>query len=285
MAFPTDIPPAGTAITTQTLSEAGHTALHNDDRDNIRAIAQKVGTGASTPTASTWMKGTGVGTSSWSSIAKGDVGLGNVDNTSDATKNTATATLTNKTLTSPTIGNFSNATHDHTNAAGGGTLGTNAIDDDAITAAKWTNPYNFLAYLTADQTGVADNVFTKVALNGEAFDTNSDFDSTTNNRYDVPINGIYQFSAYMFSPETSIRSYVRAVVNGTDDYDMGSGRMQAAGTNISASGHIMLSLSSGDYVELWCATNLASGTGSFAGGTWGTDTPITYLSGALIHAT
>ena len=36
-------------------------------------------------------------------IVKGDVGLGNVDDTSDATKNAATATLTNKTLTSPVI--------------------------------------------------------------------------------------------------------------------------------------------------------------------------------------
>jgi len=36
-------------------------------------------------------------------ITKGDVGLGNVDNTSDATKNTATATLANKTLTAPVI--------------------------------------------------------------------------------------------------------------------------------------------------------------------------------------
>jgi hypothetical protein len=36
-------------------------------------------------------------------LVKGDVGLGNVDNTSDATKNSATATLTNKTLTSPVI--------------------------------------------------------------------------------------------------------------------------------------------------------------------------------------
>lgn len=36
-------------------------------------------------------------------IVKGDVGLGNVDNTSDATKNSAVATLTNKTLTSPVI--------------------------------------------------------------------------------------------------------------------------------------------------------------------------------------
>lgn len=32
-------------------------------------------------------------------LVKGDVGLGNVDNTSDATKNSATATLTNKRIT------------------------------------------------------------------------------------------------------------------------------------------------------------------------------------------
>jgi hypothetical protein len=38
-------------------------------------------------------------------LNKGDVGLGNVDNTSDATKNSAAATLTNKTLTSPVINN------------------------------------------------------------------------------------------------------------------------------------------------------------------------------------
>lgn len=36
-------------------------------------------------------------------LVKGDVGLGNVDNTSDVTKNSAVATLTNKTLTSPVI--------------------------------------------------------------------------------------------------------------------------------------------------------------------------------------
>lgn len=37
------------------------------------------------------------------SLVKGDVGLSNVDNTSDATKNAAAVTLTNKTLTSPAI--------------------------------------------------------------------------------------------------------------------------------------------------------------------------------------
>ena len=36
-------------------------------------------------------------------IVKGDVGLANVDNTSDATKNAAGVTLTNKTLTTPVV--------------------------------------------------------------------------------------------------------------------------------------------------------------------------------------
>jgi hypothetical protein len=39
-------------------------------------------------------------------IVKGDVGLGNVDNTSDATKNSAVATLTNKTLSGNTATNL-----------------------------------------------------------------------------------------------------------------------------------------------------------------------------------
>jgi hypothetical protein len=39
---------------------------------------------------------------------------------------TATQTLTNKTLTTPTIGDFSNATHDHEDAAGGGQLSLTA---------------------------------------------------------------------------------------------------------------------------------------------------------------
>ncbi len=40
---------------------------------------------------------------------------------------TDTQTLTNKTLTTPTIGSFTNATHTHTTASGGGTLTGGAI--------------------------------------------------------------------------------------------------------------------------------------------------------------
>ncbi len=62
------------------------------------AAAAKENTITAGTTAQYWR-----GDKSWQTLDKTAVGLANVDNTSDATKNAATATLTNKTLTSPVI--------------------------------------------------------------------------------------------------------------------------------------------------------------------------------------
>jgi hypothetical protein len=53
--------------------------------------------------ASAWASRTVAQVKTTLALVKGDVGLGNVDNTSDATKDAATSTLTNKTLTDPKI--------------------------------------------------------------------------------------------------------------------------------------------------------------------------------------
>lgn len=68
-------------------------------------------------------------------IVKGDVGLGNVDNTSDATKNSAAATLTNKTLTSPVINTGVSGTAIDTD----GTLAANS--DTKLASQKATKTY------------------------------------------------------------------------------------------------------------------------------------------------
>lgn len=47
-----------------------------------------------------------------------------------------TQTLTSKTLTTPTIGNFTNAGHNHQNAAGGGTLSITAATTGTLTVAR-----------------------------------------------------------------------------------------------------------------------------------------------------
>lgn len=73
---------------------------------------------------------------------------------------TDTQTLTNKTLTTPTIASFTNATHNHTNAAGGGTLTSAAISDfteaaqDAAGAAITGGTQNGLTVTYSDASNV-----------------------------------------------------------------------------------------------------------------------------------
>lgn len=69
-------------------------------------------------------------------LVKGDVGLGNVDNTSDATKDAATTTLTNKTLTSPVLNT--------------GVSGTAVLDEDDMvsnSATKLATQQSIKAYV------------------------------------------------------------------------------------------------------------------------------------------
>lgn len=68
-----------------------------------------------------------------------------VDDTVVATTSNS-ITLASKTLTTPTIADFTNATHDHQDAAGGGQLLADAIDSDVATSGY---------VLTADGTGGA----------------------------------------------------------------------------------------------------------------------------------
>lgn len=82
-------------------------ATHRVQNDAIVAVETKLGSGADTPTLSDFLIGTGAGTSGWRPAVKGDVGLGNVDNTSDVNKPVSTAQQTalnlKANLASPTF--------------------------------------------------------------------------------------------------------------------------------------------------------------------------------------
>ena len=93
-------------------------------------------------------------------IVKGDVGLGNVDNTSDATKNAATVTLTNKTLTNPTVTNYvetpftANSSTAITIALTNGTVQIITLTGNAtITMPTATSGKSFIMFLKQDATG------------------------------------------------------------------------------------------------------------------------------------
>ncbi len=199
-------------------SVVGHASQHANANDAIEALQAKLGIGASTPTSGNLLVGTGVGSATWSKAAP----TGTIVGTTDS------QTLTNKTLTSPTINTptinnptlNTNTVSEYTAANGvavdglnikDGKLNTNNsvvtanVTDDAITPAKISaidvaqnpiyNPYKFSAYHNTNQSLATD---VKVAFNSERFDTNNNFDSTTNYRYTAPVAGFYQFNAQIY---------------------------------------------------------------------------------------
>lgn len=91
-------------------------------------------------------------------IVKGDVGLGNVDNTSDATKNTAVATLTNKTLTSPVVNTPTGIVK--------GDVGLGNVDNTSDTT-KWAATKT-LTNTTLDPVGTGNNLPLRSYLSGLA---------------------------------------------------------------------------------------------------------------------
>jgi hypothetical protein len=151
----------GTGAGTPAEGNHAHTGVYQPIDTDLTTIAGLTATTDNFMVAasSAWASRTPAQAKTALSLVKGDVGLGNVDNTSDAGKPVSTAQQTaldlkanlasptftgtvvfpsGQTIVTPTIVNFSNATHNHTNAAGGGTLTVAAIpalDADLATFA------------------------------------------------------------------------------------------------------------------------------------------------------
>lgn len=68
--FPTSLPTITNPTSTDYLNSPAHATIHANVNDEVTAVATKVGTGASTPTAGTYLKGTGTGTSAWANAGR-----------------------------------------------------------------------------------------------------------------------------------------------------------------------------------------------------------------------
>jgi hypothetical protein len=150
----------GTGAGTPAEGNHTHAALYQPLDDDLTTIAGLTATTNNflVANADAWASRTPAQAKTHLSLVKGDVGLGNVDNTSDASKPVSTATQTaldlkanlagpttftgtitfpsGQTIVTPTIVNFSNAGHNHTNAAGGATLTLAALPDITASAAE-----------------------------------------------------------------------------------------------------------------------------------------------------
>lgn len=301
MPFPTLIPSNPDTQGNETLATAGSGLGLSGILDiygvDITAIATKIGTGASTPTAGKVLRASGVGTSVW----------GAVDITADITGilpiangGTGQANLTSLTLTTPTITNPTltvNTIAEHTAANGvtidslnikDGKLNTNDsvvtsnITDDAVTAPKLvgidrsnlttdSNPYKFSVYRNAAWTD-GNSTYVKVQFDTELFDTNSNFDNATNYRYVAPVAGFYQFNWTVSKIVTAGAAALSILYKNGAAYHKGSESVQgAASVTYSSSGSAFMSLAASDYIEIYSygsggAGNAANTTNTFFNG-------------------
>ena len=147
-------------------------ASNNVKNDAIIAIETKIGTGASTPTANTVMRGTGTGTSAYGQIVNADV---------SATAAIAHSKLANMTAGTVMVGNASNVptataiTGDVTIANDGVTAISSGVILNGDINASAAIAHSKLANMTAGTVmiGNASNVPTATAITGDVTVSNS----------------------------------------------------------------------------------------------------------------
>lgn len=164
------------------------------------------------------------------------------------------------------------------------TASTGGVSQAMLASGVAGNGPAFSAYASASQS-ISNITFTKIQINTENFDTNSNFDPTTNYRFTPTVAGYYQINGCVNGISSSVIRAVRAYIykNGSalklgNFSDNGSGATAAG--SMSGSVHDLIYMNgTTDYLELytWIQTN--SGTLTTGGGD-----SLTYFSGFLARA-
>ena len=156
----------------------------------------------------------------------------------------------------------------------------------AVNLANIATGPAFSAYYSGAGQTVSASTNTKVILNQETFDTNSNFDSTTNYRFTPTVAGYYQISGIV-RYSTSSTFFLQNVAN-VSIWKNGSGYRLGTQNTIGGVSNTAFSVSdvvylngSTDYVELYTAHNYSPNLV-----TLGSDSGIiaTYFSGSMVRA-
>ena len=128
-----------------------------------------------------------------------------------------------------------------------------------LAGAGLANTPAFEAYLSADQTSLADNTWIKVAANTEFFDSDGKYD-TSNYRFTPTIAGKYMFGAsiYIEGSATMNSSSIALYKNGSKIFYKEENVDDITNQQITGA----LDLDDDDYVELYIKVDVAS-SGTF----------------------
>jgi hypothetical protein len=138
----------------------------------------------------------------------------------------------------------------------------------------------FSAYASATFT-VATSTYTKIPFNTELFDTNSNFDSTTNYRFTPTVAGYYQVQGACFiSPPNQTSGFILSLYKNGSEFQQLHRNQFGTSFNQMAQGSLLLYLNgTSDYIELYMWQN-GGGTQTFGQGTQQT----TWFNGCLVRS-
>jgi len=157
-------------------------------------------------------------------------------------------------------------------------LGTNdasfnngtGIANMALSTTSISNPYKFSAYRSAAYSTVS-STYTALPFDAEYFDSNSNFDSTTNKgRYTVPVNGFYYFNANYQVSNPAGYVYSKFYKNGAV-ISIGQSNYYSTAQSVGSSATALLQLTAGDYIEYYYyvdgvkTMDVATGSTRFSG--------------------
>jgi hypothetical protein len=150
-----------------------------------------------------------------------------------------------------------------------------------ITYSDFGNTPSFHAYLASDQTGVVTSTYTKVLFDSENWDTHSAFAS---NKFTVPTGyaGKYVFNYRVKFSGIDDTEYVKAnvYINGNAYYGSETPIYSSnLDQQIASSGTFIVSLSAGDYVELYCWHNEGANRSLFGSNPLTSGTDGSWFSG------
>ncbi len=130
----------------------------------------------------------------------------------------------------------------------------------------------FYAYSNSSQS-IANTTFTKIQYNVESFDTNSNYDSTTNYRFTPTVAGYYQINAriqFGAAATAAAEAFISIYKNGSEYARLTSGPVPVSGVP-SPGGSVLVYLNgTTDYVEAYVYQN--------RGGSYSTDVAVASLS-------
>ena len=148
-----------------------------------------------------------------------------------------------------------------TGLTAGGLPDATIIQADLASGVAGNGPA-FSAYLSGNQT-ISDNTLTKVTFNAEDFDTNNNFDSTTNYRFTPTVAGYYSVSCNVVYRQSPILDSFVALRKNGNTVKYGTGitiGVTANLTNLNFCLNALISMNgTTDYLEIYA---LSDGTGN-----------------------